>query len=305
MAPPVGLTPATIEIGGLARRYWVAPMPQGHEASPPILVVLHGAGGEGMGMAALSGLDRRGPAAGFVTVFPDGQNRVWSDGRQAPRLRRRQGVDDVGFLQGLIDELFARTGSSSVFLAGMSNGALMAEHVARHGLLDVSGIALVAGPGTQSSRASMPRPARPATAVIFAGTADPLIPYRGGSIGPLGRLVSRRPGSEPGRGMAVAAEVSAADWAAANGVSGPPLVEQLPTRPGDLSVTRTVWRSDGGRPVALYRVDGGGHIWPGAPPYLPERIIGRSCLSLDATGIILDWFRSTGRGRRENGEFPT
>ena len=45
--------------------------------------------------------------------------------------------------------------------------------------------------------------------VIFAGTADPLIPYGGGPIGPLGRVVSRRDGADTGRGLAL---VEAVDW---------------------------------------------------------------------------------------------
>ena len=90
----------------------------------------------------------------------------------------------------------------------------------RHGLLPVAGIGLVAGPGTQASRAAMPHPAHPATVVMFAGTADPLIPYVGGPIGPLGRLVQRRGGGDTDRGLAVAAAVIAADWATSNGIDG-------------------------------------------------------------------------------------
>jgi len=245
-------------------------------------------------MAALSGLDRRGPAAGFVTVFPDGQGRVWSDAREGQHLRRRHGVDDIGFLAAVVAQLGSfGAGKGSVYLAGMSNGSLLAEHVARHGLIEVAAIGLVAGPGTQASRAGAPRPARPATVVIFAGTADPLIPYQGGPIGPLGRVMQRGGGpSTAGRGLAVAAETAAADWARANGIDGPPTVERLPTGPGDLPVTRLSWQAPETNPVVLYRIQGGGHTWPGVAPYLPERIIGRSSRSLDTTEALLGWFRA-------------
>src|SRR5262249_41634336 len=84
MAPPEGLAHGSLEIGELTRTYAVA----GSEAGTgPLLVVLHGAGGTGPGMASLTGLHTRGPAAGFVVVFPDGHRRVWNDSRGGSKVR--------------------------------------------------------------------------------------------------------------------------------------------------------------------------------------------------------------------------
>jgi polyhydroxybutyrate depolymerase len=297
-AAPVGLTSETIEVGGLARQYWCAPMPvpdgEGDTARAPLLIALHGAGGQGPGMASLTGLHRRGPAAGFVTIFPDGVGRVWNDSRGAQGLRRREQVDDVAFLQSLVARFAAdgRARGDGVYLCGISNGAFMSEYLARHGLVPVAGVALVAGPGTQTSRAAMARPAQPVTVVIFAGTADPLVPYRGGPIGPLGRMVQRRGGGRSDRGLAVAAEDAAADWAAANGIASAPIVEPVPTPPGDLPVTRMTWQAPSRPAVTLYRIDGGGHTWPDGAQYLPARFIRPTAQSLDATGILLEQFRT-------------
>jgi len=287
---PPGLTRLTIGVGGLTRLYWLAPPPPGDNRGAPLLLVLHGAGGQGPGTAALTALDARGPAAGFVAVFPDGVNRVWNDSRGASQLRRREGVDDVAFLQALVSELASqgRARATGVYLTGISNGALMSEHIARHGLLPVAGIGLVAGPGTETSRAAMPRPANPARVILFSGTADPLVPYAGGPIG-FGRLARRRGGTGR-RGLAVAAEVSANEWAAANGVGGAPRIERL-TPPGDLPVTCITREQAGRPPVILYRIEGGGHTWPGGAQYLPARFIGPVARTLDATGIMLAQFR--------------
>ena len=251
----------------------------------PLLVALHGAGSTGEGMAALTGLATRGPAAGWDVVFPDGSGRVWNDQRGAPRLRRREGVDDVGFLRALV----ARFAAPRTVLAGISNGALMSEHLARHGLVPVDGIALVAGPATELSRQAVPvpTPLRPTAVVMFSGTADPLVPYRGGPIGPLGRIASRR---QPGRGMAVAADTVATDWARANGY-GPTPVASTPAP----SVTRLGWEAAGLPSVVLYRLEGGGHTWPGGPQYLPSRLVG-PVARLDATGIILSTLGGVGAG---------
>jgi len=53
-------------------------------------------------------------------------------------------------------------------------------------------------------------------------------------------------------------------------------------------VTRLTWSAPGCPPVTLYRMEGGGHGWPGGPQYLPTRVIGPIPRHLDATNILLD-----------------
>ncbi len=273
-------------------------------------------------MAGLTGLAGRAPSAGIAVVFPDGWGRVWNDSRGASRLARREGIDDVAFLSALVERLTADgvADPAAVHLVGISNGALLAEHIARHARMPVAGIALVAGAATVSSRQAAPRPARPTSVLMFEGTADPLVPYAGGPIGPLGRARGRRaargwgsgaargwgsgaeiPGwgsggesrggrlaRSRGRGQAVAAETVAADWVAANGISAPPVVDRLAVGAQDLPVVRMAWMEPGRPRVVLYRVDGGGHTWPGGPQYLPARFVGPVARGLDATSIVLD-----------------
>ena len=58
--------------------------------------------------------------------------------------------------------------------------------------------------------------------------------------------------------------------------------------PSDLPVTKKAWTRPGCRPVTLYRIDGGGHGWPGGPQFMPARAIGPVAKHLDATGLLLD-----------------
>jgi polyhydroxybutyrate depolymerase len=67
-----------------------------------------------------------------------------------------------------------------------------------------------------------------------------------------------------------------------------PAVSQLPVAAGDPPVTRLTWSAPGGPPVVLYRIEGGGHGWPGGPQFLPARAIGAIPRQLDATGILLE-----------------
>jgi polyhydroxybutyrate depolymerase len=240
-------------------------------------------------MGTFTGLTKRGPAAGFATVFPDGWGQRW-DGEQ--RDPRRAGVDDPAFISGLVHHLtaaeVARPGA--VIVVGLSNGALFAEFLARHAVLKITLLALVSGTTSEQSRRTCPRPEQAAAVVCFAGTSDQVMPYLGGRIGGsglVGRMTDwrahRRRSDRP---VAVAAETLAEEWAAANGIETPPSVEPVPGPSGLLSVTLLSWTADGHLPVALYRLDGGGHGWPGGPQYLPARAVGLIS-RLDATGIIL------------------
>ena len=174
----------------------------------------------------------------------------------------------------------------------MSNGGLLAEHLARHGLLDLKGIVLTASSTTLVSRRACPVPKGPSRVLMFHGTSDPVVPYRGGPIGPFARRAQRRSVGQAGpqvrRSVAPVEEV-AADWAAVDGAGRAPFVEPLPVSPGALGVTRLTWFTDDVARVILYRVEGGGHTWPGGAQYLPERLIGPVARDLDATGILMEF----------------
>jgi polyhydroxybutyrate depolymerase len=293
-----------LTISGVTRTYWLA-RPR-HAAGPtPLLIALHGAGMTGKVMAKFTGLGTRGPAAGLTVAFPDGWKGVWHPARPPAE---EPSLDDVLFLSTLGSHLEAVGVAQAwpVFLAGISNGALFAEHVARHGLLPVTGLFLAAGTALEFSRRVMPRPVLRTTVTCVMGTGDPSMPYQGGPLarrglaGAVQRRRMARHGELPGEAVIAGAEETCGDWAFANGVTGRPAIDQLPPAPGDLSVTRKTWSAPGCRPVTLYRVDGGGHGWPGGPQFMPPRVIGPISRQLDATGLLLgmadrETARSTGR----------
>jgi polyhydroxybutyrate depolymerase len=294
MVIPDDLTRAAITVGTRDRTYALSPPPTTPRA---VLLVLHGAGGTGAGMAALTGLSTRGSDAGFVVAFPDGVGGVWNDQRDAAKLQRRADVDDVAFLAALAERLAVRDDNGDaplpVFACGISNGALMSEHLARHALVPLAGIGLVAGAATVVSRTRTPAPTTPTLVVMFEGTNDPLVPYGGGPIGPLGQLVQRRARrghGEAGRGLAAPAEAVAADWARTNGLPGEAAITQLPRTDAGLVVDRLAWTAPGRPSVVLHRIVGGGHTWPGGAQYLPERFVGAVARGLDASGIVLELF---------------
>lgn len=284
-----------MDVAGVRRTYWLARAPQqpGQRASVPLLIVLHGSGMNGRSMAGFTGLATRGPAAGITTVFPDGWKGVWHAVRSPDD---EPDLDDALFLAQLSAHLEVEGAARSwpVLLAGVSNGARFAEHVARHALLPVAGLFLVAGTTLEFSRRLAPRPLLRSMVVMMVGTGDRTAPYAGGPLsrrGITGLIRKRRAvrhGELPGEDVVVGTETVALDWAAGNGITSDPFIEELPTPSDDLPVTRKMWTAPGCRPVVLYRIEGGGHGWPGGPQFLPARVVGPIPRHLDATGILLD-----------------
>jgi polyhydroxybutyrate depolymerase len=297
-----GLEQGWIDVAGVRRSYWLARAPRqaGLQEQAPLLIVLHGSGMDGRSAARFTGLGLRGPTAGVTTVFPDGWKGVWHTARPPDREPK---LDDALFLAELSTHLEAQNAARSwpVFLAGMSNGAWFAEHVARHALLPVTGLFLVAGTSLEFSRRLAPKPLLRTDVVIMMGTGDRSVPYAGGQLtrrGLSGRVLRRRAamhGELPGEDVVAGAEAVAAEWAAGNGIRSGPAIEELPTPPGDLPVTRKTWWAPARRPVVLYRIDGGGHGWPGGPQFLPARVIGPIARHLDASGILLGMARRPDR----------
>jgi polyhydroxybutyrate depolymerase len=179
-----------------------------------------------------------------------------------------------------------------VVLAGLSNGASFAERLARHAQVPAAMIVLVAGSARAASRRTQPRPTSTAAVLVVAGTADRVARYEGGGArGLMGMLARRRAGqillAATGR-ESVAVEAVATDWALANGLPETVAVERLA---GELAVDRLVWTEPDVPPVMVYRVNGGGHGWPGGPQYAPRFLVGAIPRRPDATDLLLDFAR--------------
>ncbi len=233
---------------GLPRTYQVH-VPAGLDHPAGLVINLHGAGATGSGQAALTNYNAVADQHGFVVAYPDGIDFSWADGRGAS-IPDRQGVDDVGFLVALADRLSHDYGidPGRVFATGMSAGAFMATRLACERADVVSAIAPVAGTlGTAFPCA----PSRPVSVMEVHGTADPVVPFNGGTM--LGR---------GGYSDIVAAPAMAQRWRELDRCPGP--VEDVLAGAGDgTAVDRlTAVGCADGTDVVFVQVDGGGHTWP-------------------------------------------
>jgi polyhydroxybutyrate depolymerase len=241
----------------------------------PLVVQLHGGAGSGERIDEITGFEDLASREGFAVVSPSGIEGNWNDGRaDTGSVAEREQIDDVGYLAALIDRLVADgvADRRRVYVVGISNGAMMAHRLACEspdGTL--AGIGMVVGTAPDPLPAC---PAAPLPVIAFYGTDDPLLPYGGG-------MVTTTRGDE--RGRVVAVDTLASFLAERLGQNAP--VETVVA--DDVSLRD--W-SAGEVTVRFYRIDGGGHTWPGGPQYLPERRIGATTQSIDATATMWQFF---------------
>jgi polyhydroxybutyrate depolymerase len=269
---------------GPRRRTAVACVPE--SAAPaagwPLVLAFHGGQSHPEMMRRFSGLDTLATDGRAVVVFPAGTGSregllTWHGGNCCGEARADES-DDVGFVAALIDAVAARLPIDlrRVHAAGMSNGAMMAYRVAAELAARIASIAPVAGPLALAAIA----PVRPVPVLHFHGTLDQFTPLEGG----IGRRsvtrVSHRPVLE-----------GLLDWVHANRCSAAYGCEPVPSGDEGISIERFTWRpADGSATgeVVFYRLEGGGHTWPGRRP--DSFYLGPSALSLDANAIIWDFF---------------
>jgi polyhydroxybutyrate depolymerase len=268
-----GETRRSIQAGGVERSYLLhLPASRGAGQPVPLLLVFHGAGGEGAGMASHTGLTGPATTRGYAVVYPEGVERRWNDGRRAGA-----GQDDVEFIRILLDSLGHElpVDPKRIYAAGISNGAGLAYRLA----CDLPGVFAAIAPVAGAPAVAIEErcaATRPVSVISFQGTRDRLMSYEGGNV-------SRR-------GQVLSAQRSAALLAQVNGCSPPPVVTAEPDTVKDgTRVRRSAYGGcREGREVVLYTIEGGGHTWPGGPPV--GRLVGRVSRDLDATRTMLDFF---------------
>lgn len=243
-----------------------------------LVIQLHGGGGSGTGLDRLTHFHRLADRERFVVVSPNGVGRRWNDGRQVSDPRAAA-IDDAGFIAALIDALAARLplDRRRVYVAGISNGAMMAARLA-HEIPDrIAAFGQVAGTIAEDAPTWW-RPDRPVPLVEIFGTADPILPYAGG---PARR--ARWGGRDRGRVLGVEA------WMALVAAHNDALGREA--RRVEPDVTVSTWRGPSAQcDVELWQVDGGGHTWPGGPQYLPVAIVGPTSATFDATAVLWRFF---------------
>jgi polyhydroxybutyrate depolymerase len=283
MIPPSAVTATQLELPmgpRLRRAVVVVPAEPPPVAGWPLVLAFHGGQSHPEMMRRFSGLDGFAAAGRAIVVYPAGSGSregllTWNGGNCCGEARD-MGSDDVGFARALVTDVARRFSIDPlrVHATGMSNGAMMAYRLAAELADQVASIAPVAGPLALAAIA----PTRPVPVLHFHGTADQFTPFEGGVGRRSVTRVSHRPVLD-----------GLLDWVRANGCPADPVVERIPCPDPGLSIERLRWGPGAAASeVVCYRIDGGGHVWPGRTP--DSILLGAAVPSLDANELIWEFF---------------
>jgi len=276
---------------GIQRKFYLHVPPSYNRAhAMPLVMVFHGLGLGGQSMIYISGLNDEADRKNFIVVYPDGLNHRWDT----------NGGTDIQFVMDMIDKLasIVSIDRRRIYAVGYSNGGHFVQRLACV-TNSIAAIAIVAASMMESSASACTNTQR-VPALFFIGTDDPLVPSTDSShkeeLGKLGAAVGlggleslSAPLAKMG-GM-MTAEETVDYWCRHNQSPTTPYTNQMPdTNPHDgTRVTRLTFGAYNNE-VVYYRIEGGGHTWPGALINGPKDIVGRTTDDINAGEIIADFF---------------
>lgn len=251
LAGPVLADSRTVSLGA---RSYIIDLPMAAKGAP-IILALHGGGGNPAQFARNSGLSRPANAKGYAVIYPAGSGRrsamlTWNGG-YCCAFAAQKNVDDVAFLDGVIADAARQFGidATRVYVTGMSNGSLMTEVYAAARANRVRAVAAVSG----SMDVDHTRITGSVPILVIHGKADHHVPFAGG-VGPAGKV----PTDWASVDEVVAAFVKAA---------GAPMIRTDRVIDPVQDKTRVLasdYAKVGGQVmVRLLAIEGGGHVWPG------------------------------------------
>lgn len=261
-----------IEVGGISRSFELF-VPADASGELPLLVVLHGRGGTGAGMARLSGFNE---LAQTVVAYPDGLEAQWN---YLVGVGNNPGVDDVSFIHRLVQEISAEyhIDASRIAAVGYSNGGFMVQRLACEADSPFTAYASVAGAGFGGMPEVCLEP-RPLSMMLVHGTSDQVVPWPGHAAMLGGREIL----------LSASVPQTFAFWAAFATCGGSSESSRIPLPgpgPDSVEVIR-VTDCPEGEEVTLYALVGGDHSWP--------RIVAPDGgMAFDASREILQFFEIT------------
>lgn len=234
----------------------------------PIVFNLHGYTHTGTFQASMTKMNAVADTAGFIVAYPEGtldsySKTYWNSGYGT-------GVDDIGFIDALIDTIAANynVDLQRVYSTGLSNGAIMSNTLACALNHRIAAIASVSGTMSVAQNASC-SPSNKIPVLHIHGTSDVIVPYAGTSA-------------------LLGVNDLIAHWRAHNGLSSASTMASFFNANVFDGSTADLFRYEIGSnyPVHLIRVNNGGHSWPGSGTY----ISGYTNMDFDASSEIWNFF---------------
>ena len=198
-------------------------VPEAESQQLPVLVFLHGNGGNAL--QAMRGFirGRRKIASRYVLVFPQGYRESWNI------VSERSKADDLGFIESIVQQLaaFENVDARNFTIMGASNGAALVNQLAIESKLPsvrnyISGVSQLntwqhdgkhfKAKGDENNYRKVAFPAKGKRLLNISGVMDRLVPYQGG--------LSPAIPAKGGKLAFIAAEESTFLWAQQMGYTG-------------------------------------------------------------------------------------
>jgi polyhydroxybutyrate depolymerase len=261
-----------------ATRSYVVRLPGKSVARLPLVLVLHGGGGNAANAEQMTGFTAKGRRENFIVVYPEGSGRLrdklltWN-ARHCCAYAMKNEVDDVGFIDALLDELIANypVDTSRIYVTGMSNGGMMTHRLG----IELSNRFAAIAPVVATIFGDE-RPASVAvSALMINGALDENVPPAGGAPGGRGdRAWDGTPAKPALAQFQYWSDVNRCGRAAEND-----------------SRKWTHWRTACGKEaVELYLVKDNGHAWPGGEPGSARG--DKPSEAMNATDVIWRFFQA-------------
>lgn len=148
----------------------------------PLLIALHGGGSTPDRLMDASNLTTKALKENFIIAYPLGtgpaEHRLSWNAVHCCNFAKENQSQDEDFIVALVDELIATlpVDTNRVYIAGFSNGGMLAYRVASRLGDKVAAIGVISGGMFTDQR----KPQAPISMIIFHGKSDGVIPYEGG-----------------------------------------------------------------------------------------------------------------------------
>jgi len=246
----------TFEHDGLDRTYHLY-FPDKLQPGAPLMYVMHGYGGTASGTQNFVQMNRIADENGFAVVYPQGTidwygNNFFNVGYS---FHEKSTVDDVAFITSLtayLVDVYA-VSDRNVFATGFSNGGDMSYMLACEASDVFSAAAPVAATMVTELYDSCD-PAKPIPLFEIHGTNDTAVRFEGDID------------NVDGWGAYLDVPSVIALWVDLNGLDQEESIELADsvTTDGSSVIHERYWSANSDNEVWLYRVENGGHEWPGS-----------------------------------------
>ena len=253
----------------------------------PLVLNLHGGSGNMVNAQGFSMLNPVSDQNNFIVAWPQGYGIAppgfsWADGRNTSA--DQAGIDDIGFIDKLIDTLIARyyVDTNRIYICGFSNGGFMVQRIACQ-LPDRFAAMASLGSSMDTILYQNCNPSKPIPMAFFNGTADPAMPYGGG------------PMQNPQVIPVVPVDTTVQFWVTHNNCQTANPVFNFPdtfTTDNSTAELYNFTNCECNADVKFYKLINGGHTWPGVYVASQAAVLGNTNRDINASVELWNFFNA-------------